>query len=42
MLLWLYYLYEKSPKKVYELKSIVENLKEVFNYQGGSCILVHS
>ena len=28
--------------EVYELKSIVENLKEVFNYQGGSCILVLS
>ena len=42
MLLRLYYLYEKSPKKVRELKGIVEDLKEVFNYQGSSCIPVRS
>jgi len=33
MLPRLYYLYEKSPKKVQELKSIVEDLKEVFDFR---------
>ena len=42
MLLRLYYLYEKSPKKVRELKGIVEDLKEVFSYQGTNCIPVCS
>ena len=42
MLLRLYYLYEKSPKKVRELKGIVEDLKEVFSYQGTNCIPVRS
>lgn len=32
MLLRLYYLYEKSPKKTCELASIVEDLKEAFNF----------
>ena len=32
MLLRLYYLYEKSPKKTRELASIVEDLKETFNF----------
>ena len=39
MLLWLYYLYEKSPKKYRELESIVSDLKETFHVndegQGG-------
>ena len=36
------YVYEKSPKKVRELKGIVEDLKEVFSYQGTNCIPVRS
>ena len=35
-------MYEKSPKKVRELKGIVEDLQEVFSYQGSNCIPVHS
>lgn len=31
MLLHIYYVYEKSPKKCRELESIVNDLKEVFN-----------
>ena len=34
MLLRLYYLYEKSPKKTRELASIVEDLKEAFDFPG--------
>ena len=33
MLLRLYYLYEKSPKKIRELGEIVEDLKHVFESQ---------
>ena len=33
LLLRLYYLYEKSPKKTHELASIVENLKEALTFQ---------
>ena len=37
MLLWLYYLYEKSSKKSSDLAFIVEDLKHVFDLsQGGS------
>ena len=42
ILLRLYYMYEKSPKKVHELKGIVEDLQEVFSYQGSNCIPVLS
>ena len=35
-------MYEKSPKKVRELKDIVEDLHEVFSYQGSNCIPVCS
>ncbi len=35
MLLRLYYLYSKSPKKSRELTDIVENLKEVFDFPKG-------
>ena len=38
MLLRLYYLYQKSPKKLQELSSIVENLKEVFDLPGGGAL----
>ena len=34
MLLRLYYLYKKSPKKTRELESIVEELKEVYEFSG--------
>ena len=38
MLLRLYYIYEKSPKKSRDLASIVENLKNVFEFptKGGN------
>ena len=42
MLLRLYYLYEKSPKKVRELKSIVEDLKEVFDFKENGCLPVRA
>ena len=42
MLLWLCYMYEKSPKKVHELKGIVEDLQVVFSYQGSNCNPVRS
>ena len=32
MLLRIYFIYEKSPKKCRELESIVNDLKEVFNF----------
>ena len=32
LLLRLYYLYEKSPKKVCELKSIIEDLRGTFEF----------
>ena len=35
MLLRLYYLYEKSPKKLRELENLVEDLKEVFDLTPG-------
>ena len=35
MLLRLYYVYSKSPKKCRELSDIVENLKEVFEFPNG-------
>ena len=37
VLLRLYYIYEKSPKKSRELADIVENLKEVFEFPKGGC-----
>lgn len=43
MLLRLYYLYQKSPKKSKELADIVSNLKEVFEFpKGGGNIPVRS
>ena len=42
MLLRLYYLNEKSSKKVRELKGIVEDLKEVYNFNEGGFIPVRS
>ena len=44
MLLRLYHLYQKSPKKVRQLKEIFENLKEVYEFNDGasSCIPVQS
>ena len=42
MLLRLYYLYEKSAKKVRQLKEVVEDLKEVYDYSEGGCIPVRS
>ena len=42
MLLRLYYLYEKSAKKVRQLKEVVEDLKEVYNFSEGGCISVRS
>ena len=41
MLLRLYYLYEKSPLKFRELKSIVEDLKEVFDFKENGYLYVH-
>ena len=35
MLLRLYYLYEKSPKKYCELSDVVTDLKEVFDFPNG-------
>jgi len=32
MLLRLYYLYKKSPKKTHELAAIADDLKEVFEF----------
>ena len=43
MLLRLYYLYKKSPKKSRELKSIVDELKGVFELhvpKGGGYLLI--
>ena len=42
ILLRLYYLYEKSAKKVRQLKEVVEDLKEVYNFSEGGCIPVRS
>ena len=42
MLLRLYYLYEKSPKKVRELMDIITDLKEVFELPSGGNIPVRS
>lgn len=42
MLLRLYYLYSKSPKKSRELPDIVENLKEVFDFPKGGNVPVRS
>ena len=42
MLLRLYYLYKKSPKKVRELMDIVSDLKEVFELPSGGNIPVRS
>ena len=42
MLLRLYYLYEKSAKMVRQLKEVVEDLKEVYNFSEGGCIPVRS
>ena len=41
MLLRLYYLYKKSPKKVRELKSIVKDLKEVFDFRENGYLPVY-
>ena len=40
MLLRLYYLHEKSAKKVRQLREIVEDLKEGYDYSEGGCIPV--
>ena len=42
MLLKLYYLYEKSPKKRRELNDIVGDLKEVFELPEGGNLPVRS
>ena len=42
MLLRLYYLYKKSSKKVRELKGIVNDLKEAYDFNEGGCIPVRS
>ena len=42
MLLRLYYLYEKSPKKIRQLGDIVNDLKEVFEFPTGGNIPVRS
>jgi len=42
MLLQLYYLYSRSPKKCRELTDIVENLKEVFEFPPGGNLPVRS
>ena len=42
MLLCLYYLYEKSPKKTRELGEIVEDLKEVFEFPKGGNLPVRA
>ena len=36
MLLRLYYLYEKSPRKCCELSDLIDDLKEVFELPGGN------
>jgi len=35
MLLWLFYLYEKSPTKTRELEVIVKELREVYEFPKG-------
>ena len=42
MLLKLYYLYSKLPKKCRELADIVENLKDVFEFPSGCNLPVRS
>ncbi|KAL5506170.1 hypothetical protein EMCRGX_G007757 [Ephydatia muelleri] len=42
MLLRLYYLYEKSPKKVRELGEIVEDLRHVFEFPKGGDVPIRS
>ena len=42
LLLRLYYLYEKSPKKTRELTSIVEDLKEAFDFPGTGNVPIRS
>ena len=42
MLLRLYYLYEKSPKKTRELASVVEELKEVFEFPKAGNVPIRS
>ena len=42
MLLRLYFLYSKSPKKSQELSDIVEDLKEVFEFPKGGDLPVRS
>ena len=42
MLLRVYYLYEKSPKKAQELVSVVTELREVFEFLSGGNIPVRS
>lgn len=42
MLLCLYHLYEKSPKKIQQLGEIVDDLKEVFELPKGGNIPVRS
>ena len=42
MLLRLYFLYEKSPKKCHELLDIVEDLKDVFEFPKGGNLPVRA
>ena len=42
MLLRLYYLYEKSPKKCHELSDLVNDLKEVFKFHEGGNLPVRA
>ena len=42
LLLRLYYLYKKSPKKTRELASIVEDLKEAFDFPGSGNVPIRS
>ena len=42
LLLRLYYIYEKSPKKTREIASIVDDLKEAFDFPGRGNVLIRS
>ena len=42
MLLRLYYLYEKSPKKCHELSDLIDDLKEVFEFPDGANLPVQA
>ena len=42
MLLKLYYLYEKSPRKCHELSDLIDDLKEVFELPEGGNLPVRA